>query len=164
MKNALLCTCFLVFTLPVLAQTPMSPTDIAARNKATFIKVNALYNERKFDEALKYYAHNFVRNSDKKEEGHAGVKARWEATAKMWPDHKGNIESIVAEGDWVMVRGKATATHTEVVMGVKPTNKKMEVAFWEAIRFDKDGMAVENWTMLDNFAMMQQLGLIPTGK
>jgi predicted ester cyclase len=143
---------------------PMSPSDIAARNKATFIKVNALYNDRKFDEALKFYAPNFVRNSDKKEEGHAGVKARWEATSKMWPDHKGNIESIVAEGDWVMVRGRATATHTEVVMGVKPTSKKMEVAFWEAIRFDKDGMAVENWTMLDNFAMMQQLGLIPTGK
>jgi predicted ester cyclase len=141
-----------------------SASDIAARNKATFIKVNAFYNERKYDEALKYYAPNFVRNSDKKEEGHAGVKARWEATAKMWPDHKGNIESIVAEGDWVMVRGKATATHTEVVMGVKPTNKKMEVAFWEAIRFDKDGMAVENWTTLDNFAMMQQLGLISIGK
>jgi predicted ester cyclase len=144
--------------------TPMSPTDIAARNKATFIKINAFYNDRKFDEALKFYAPNFVRHSEKSEQGHAGVKARWEATAKMWPDHKGNIENIVAEGDWVMVRGRATATHTELVMGVKPTNKKMEVTFWEAIRFDKDGIAIENWTTLDNFALMQQLGLVPMGK
>jgi hypothetical protein len=32
------------------------------------------------------------------------------------------------------------------------------------IHFDKDRMAIENWATLDNFTLMQQLGLIPTGK
>jgi predicted ester cyclase len=139
-------------------------TDIATRNKATFIKVNALYNEQKLDEAIKFYAPNYERNGDKTAVGQPAVKARWDATHKQWPDHKGNIEQIIAEGDWVMLKGKATGTHTQVVMGVKPTNKKIEATFWESIRFDKDGMIIEGWSTLDNFAMMQQLGLIPAAK
>jgi predicted ester cyclase len=138
--------------------------EIAARNKATFIKVNALYNEKKLDEATKFYASNFERKADKALPGQAGVKTRWEETHKLWPDHQAAIEQIIAEGDWVMLRGKATATHTQVVMGVKPTNKKMEIAFWEALRFDKEGLIVESWGTVDNFAVVQQLGLLPKAK
>jgi predicted ester cyclase len=138
--------------------------DIAARNKATFIKANAAYNEKRLDDALQFYATNFERKSEKREPGRLGVKARWEESYKMWPDNKVLIEQIVAEDDWVMVKCKATATHTNVVMGVQPTNKKIEASYWEAIHFDKDGLIMESWSTLDNFAMMQQLGLLPTAK
>jgi predicted ester cyclase len=163
-----LCLIFSNCQQPTEKATPTAikdpQVDMSARNKATFIKVNALYNEKKLDEALKFYGDNYERNGDKNALGPAAVKARWDATFKQWPDHKGIIEHIIAEGDWVMLRGKATGTHTEVVMGVKPTNKKMDVAFWESLRFDKDGMIVESWSTTDYFAMMQQLGLIPAAK
>ena len=141
-----------------------SQLTMAAKNKATFIKVNALYNENKLDEAAQFYAPNFERKIDKNISGQKGVKERWEETYKMWPDNKAIIEQIVAEGDWVMLRAKATATHTQVVMGVKPTNKKVEATFWEAIRFDKDGLISESWSNLDNLAIMQQIGLLPAAK
>jgi predicted ester cyclase len=142
------------------APAKTAETDNAARNKATFIKVNALYNEKKLDEAAQFYSPNFERKTDKNTPGQKGVKARWEATYKTWPDNQAIIEQIVAEGDWVMLRAKATATHTQVVMGVKPTNKKLSADYWEAIRFNKEGLIEESWGMLDNAAMMQQLGLL----
>ena len=87
-----------------------SQLTTAAKNKATFIKVNALYNEKKLDEAAQFYAANFERKTDKNTPGQKGVKKQWEETYKMWPDNKANIEQIVAEGDWVMLRATASAT------------------------------------------------------
>jgi predicted ester cyclase len=159
MKNALFFFCLLATTTQVLAQPP-SVSEIAARNKATFIKVNAAYNEKRLDEAAQYYAANFERKSEKVGPGRAGVKARWEDTYKTWPDNKAIIEQIIAEGDLVMIKCKATATHTNVVMGVQPTNKKIEADYWETIRFDKEGLIVESYSTLDNYAMMKQLGLL----
>ena len=146
------------------APAKTSESDMAARNKATFIKVNALYNEKKLDEAAQFYAANFERKTDKDTPGQKGVKSQWEETYKTWPDNKAIIEQIVAEGNWVMLRAKASATHTQVVMGIKPTNKKISATFWEAIRFNKDGLIEESWSNLDNAAMMQQLGLLPAAK
>ena len=159
MKNTLFIACILFVSTQCLAQN-LSAADIAARNKATFIKANAAYNEKRLDDAKQYYADNFVRKTEKSDPGRAGVKARWEETYKTWPDNKAVIEQIVAEGDLVMVKCKASATHTNVVMGVQPTNKKIEADFWEVIRFNKEGLIIESHSTLDNFAMMQQLGLL----
>jgi predicted ester cyclase len=157
MKNALFLSCLLAVSTQIFAQ---NPSDIAARNKATFIKVNAAYNEKRLDDAKQYYADNFERKTEKVGSGRAGVKARWEETYKTWPDNKATIEQIIAEGDVVMVKCKASATHTNVVMGVQPTNKKVEADYWEVIHFDKNGLIDGSSSTLDNFAMMQQLGLL----
>jgi predicted ester cyclase len=137
---------------------------IAARNKANFIKANAAFNEQKLDDAIKFYAPNYFSHTNKKIINQETEKADWMATHERWEDLKITIEQIVAEDDWVMAKCKATATHTKVVMGVKPTNKKLEAIFWELHHFDKDGLMIEGWNMLDNAALMQQLGLLPTPK
>ena len=54
-----------------------------------------------------------------------------------------------------------TATHTKAVFGVPPTNKKIEAIFWDLHRFNDEGLIVETWNMMDNLAIMQQLGLTP---
>lgn len=138
--------------------------DIAARNKATALKVNAAINERRFDDGVLFYATNYVEKSVKQAPGRAGVKAAWENAVKLWPDSQIVVEQMVAEGDWVLVKYKAKATHTQVVMGVQPTNKKLEADSWDAFHFDKDGLIFESHNTIDNLAMMQQLGLLPTGK
>lgn len=93
--------------------------------------------------------------------GQQGVKADFLNTFKIWPDVKVRVEQIVAEGDRVMARCVTWATHTSEVMGVKPTNKKIEVSYWSSYRYNKDGLITESWNMLDNAALMQQLGLLP---
>jgi predicted ester cyclase len=67
----------------------------------------------------------------------------------------------LAEGDWVMGRSVATATHSNVVLGVQPTNKKIAATFWDLHLFNEDGLIVETWNLMDNLAIMKQIGLLP---
>ncbi|MBP6731058.1 MAG: ester cyclase, partial [Chitinophagales bacterium] len=63
-------------------------------------------------------------------------------------------------GDWVMGRSVATATHSQVVLGVPPTNKKITATFWDLHLFNEEGVIIETWNLLDNLAIMQQVGLL----
>jgi predicted ester cyclase len=47
-------------------------------------------------------------------------------------------------------------------LGVAPTNKKIETTFWEVHHFDEQGLIIETWNMIDNMAIMQQLGMLAT--
>jgi predicted ester cyclase len=42
-------------------------------------------------------------------------------------------------------------------MGVAPTNRRIETAFWDLHRFNHDGLIVETWNIIDSLAIMQQL-------
>lgn len=55
-----------------------------------------------------------------------------------------------------------TATHSEPVMGVAPTNRRVQATFWDLHRFNEQGQIVETWNLTDSLAIMQQLGLAPT--
>jgi predicted ester cyclase len=48
-------------------------------------------------------------------------------------------------------------------MGMSATGKRVEMKLIDIIRFGDDGRAREHWGMVDQFAMMQQLGAIPAG-
>jgi predicted ester cyclase len=49
------------------------------------------------------------------------------------------------------------------VMGIAPTNRRVQTTFWALHRFDEDGRIVETWNLIDSLAIMQQLGLVPSG-
>lgn len=137
--------------------------EIAARNKATYLKVNAAFNENRLEDASNFFALNYTSNSVNNT-GRAGLKEYFETMRKMWPDVKLTVKQLVAEGDYVMALCTAAATHTKVVMGIEPTSKKIEASFWDLHHYDKNGVVIEGWNMLDNAALMQQLGLLPTPK
>jgi predicted ester cyclase len=71
---------------------------------------------------------------------------------------------VLAEGDYVMGKSTATATHVNAVLGVAPTGKEVVTTFWDLHLFDKDGLIIESWNLVDNMAIMQQLGMLPSGK
>jgi predicted ester cyclase len=81
-----------------------------------------------------------------------------------WPDIQIAVEHSVAEGDWVMGRSVATATHTTAVFGVQPTGRRIEAAFWDLHRFDENGLIVETWSLMDSQSILSQLGLLPPHK
>ncbi|WP_170303654.1 ester cyclase [Reyranella soli] len=49
-------------------------------------------------------------------------------------------------------------------MGIAPTNRRVQTTFWALHRFDEDGRIVETWNLIDSLAIMQQLGLVPSGR
>jgi predicted ester cyclase len=48
-------------------------------------------------------------------------------------------------------------------VGIAATGKRVDVTLIDIIRFGADGRACEHWGVVDQLAMMQQLGVIPAG-
>lgn len=135
-------------------------TDIAARNKANYLKAKAAFNDNKVDECVLFYAVDHEVRSKQSEKGRDGIQKFLEGLHQTWPDIKITVEHSVAEDNWVMGRSVATATHSQVVLGVPPTDKTVTATFWDLHHFDDDGLIVETWNLMDNLAIMQQIGLL----
>ena len=80
-----------------------------------------------------------------------------------FPDLRMDPEDVLASGDKVVARVRATGTHQGEFMGMPPTGKSIDVQLIDILRFDDDGLAREHWGVVDLMAMMQQLGVVPEG-
>lgn len=134
--------------------------EIAARNKANYLRAKELFNQNKIDECILHYAPNHEVKSKPSETGREVIRQFLAGLHETWPDIQIVVEHGVAEDNWVMGRSVATATHTQTVMGVPATNKKIVATFWDLHRFDDEGLIAETWNLLDSLAIMQQLGML----
>ncbi|MGV2828370.1 ester cyclase [Myxosarcina sp. GI1(2024)] len=78
-----------------------------------------------------------------------------------FPDGRHSLEEIIAEVDKVVTRGTFSGTHRGELMGIPPTGKQVSFSVFHIDRVF-DGKIVEHWGQGDIFAMMQQLGVIPS--
>ena len=77
-----------------------------------------------------------------------------------FPDHHFTIEDMIVEGNKVVTRATARGTHKSDFMGIAPTGKQFTMTgIW--IYYIADGKIIEDWEVLDQLGMMQQLGAIP---
>jgi len=81
-----------------------------------------------------------------------------------FPDWRMDIEDLIASEDKTVARVKATATHQGEFMGVPPTGTRVEVQLIDIMRFDDTGLVSEHWGVADMLSLMQQLGVVPTGR
>ena len=77
-----------------------------------------------------------------------------------FPDFKVTIDDMIAEGDKVVVRGTWSGTHKGEFMGIPATGKSVSFGVIDTVRI-AGGKMVEHWGLMDNFRLMQQLGVIP---
>lgn len=77
-----------------------------------------------------------------------------------FPDWHGEVADFVVEGDKVVNRWTARATHTGNFYGIPATGKPIAV---EGITIHQiaDGRIVADWSQTDQLALMQQLGVAP---
>ena len=81
------------------------------------------------------------------------------STLRSWfPDFNMKAEAVVADGDTVWARFRATGTNLGSVMQRPPTGKKMSIDVIDIARFE-NGRIVEHWGVPDQLGMMLQLGL-----
>ena len=78
-----------------------------------------------------------------------------------FPLYSIDVEEMIAEGDLVSLRGRLQGTHKGPFMGTPPTEKSFDVEIWLTYRI-AGGKIVDHWMLLDNAALMQQLGLVPS--
>ncbi|MDP1753124.1 MAG: ester cyclase [Reyranella sp.] len=136
----------------------------AARNKDNYLKAKAAFNDKDLDRCMSYYAPDHQIRSRDVGPGREHIRQSLASTRLSWPDLKIVVEHAVAEDDWVMGHCTTIATHSQPVMGVAPTNRRIQASFWDLHRFNAEGQIVETWNLTDSLAIMQQLGLVPSGR
>jgi predicted ester cyclase len=80
---------------------------------------------------------------------------------EAFPDIHFTIEDQIAEGDRVVTRWTARATHTGPFQGMPPTGRQVRMAATDVDRI-ANGKVVECWSQMDDLSLMQQLGVVPT--
>ena len=96
------------------------------------------------------------------EPGKEGVKTFFRMYIAAFPDLRMSAEDVLASGDKVVARARATGTHQAEFMDIPATGKSIDVQLID-IRFGDDGLAHEHWGVFDVMRMMQQLGVVPEG-
>ncbi len=134
----------------------------AARNKDNYLRAKAAFNDKDLDRCMSYYAPDHQIRSRDVGPGREHIQQSLASTRESWPDIQIVVEHAVAEGDWVMGHCLTTATHSQPVMGVAPTGRRVQAMFWDLHRFNAQGQIVETWNLTDSLAIMQQLGLVPS--
>jgi steroid delta-isomerase-like uncharacterized protein len=129
----------------------------------TMRRVYELINAGDIDGFGEHLADDFVEHEELPglEPSKEGVKQLFRMYRAAFPDLRMDAEDVLASGDKVVARARATGTHHGEFMGMPPTGKRVDVQLIDIIRFGEDGRAVEHWGVLDALAMMQQLGAIP---
>jgi steroid delta-isomerase-like uncharacterized protein len=92
-----------------------------------------------------------------------GVVAFFKMYLAAFPDLRMVAEDVIAGGDKVVARVRASGTHRGAFMGMPPTGKAINVQMIDIIRFGANGLAVEHWGVFDQMSMLQQLGVVPGG-
>ena len=71
-----------------------------------------------------------------------------------------DVLDVITDRDKVVARTTWRGVHDGNFLGVPATGKRIEIEAYIVERLE-DGKTVEHWSLFDQMAMMQQLGLIP---
>ena len=92
-----------------------------------------------------------------------GVVQYFKMMLAAFPDMRMDVEDVIASGDKAVARVTVTGTNKGEFMGMPATGKSAAVNLIDITRFGDDGLAREHWGVVDQLALMQQLGAIPAG-
>jgi steroid delta-isomerase-like uncharacterized protein len=89
-----------------------------------------------------------------------GVKQLTRMFRTAFPDFNVSIDDMIAEGDKIVARTTWKGTQKGEFMGIPSSGKRVSFSVIDIIRIS-GGKFVEHWGLMDNSAMMQQLGAVP---
>lgn len=92
--------------------------------------------------------------------GREGPKRNVANRLTGFPNLRSSVEEQIAVGDQVVTRIVWTGTHRGPYSGVAATGKTVDVRGIVIWRF-AGGRVVEDWTVIDQFGLLQQIGVIP---
>jgi steroid delta-isomerase-like uncharacterized protein len=91
----------------------------------------------------------------------AGIVQYFQTVLAASPDLRMDVEDVIASGEKAVARVRVTGTHQGEFMGIPATGKSANVDLIDITRFGNDGLAREHWGVMDQLALMQQIGVIP---
>lgn len=128
---------------------------------------NEVWGEGNLDLIDEYVDEDYVEHNTASPEdihGREGYKANVEMVREAFPDMDVTVEDVVAEDDRVAFRYTITGTHEGELMGIDSTGAEVAISGMAIARFE-DGEVVEDWSHVDLFGLLQQLGVVePPGR
>ncbi len=94
-------------------------------------------------------------------EGVEDLKAFVQAFREAFPDLHIRVLSQIAEGESVCTRISMTGTHRGDFLGLPATSKSVQLQGVVISRL-QNGLIIEEWELLDQLTLLQQLGIAET--
>jgi len=140
--------------------SPKENNDIAVKF------FDGAWNHGRFDESIGTLIaadaedHSTVGGSFKTEKGIESFRAIVSMFRAAMPDVHLEIADQIYADDRVVHRWVITGTHSNPLMGIPGTGKKITLLGTTIVRM-KDGLIVERWANVDELGLLQQLGVVP---
>lgn len=127
---------------------------------ARFLK--EVINQGRLEQADELVAADFVELDPLpgQRQGREGLKEVIGMLRGAFPDMHWVVDEMVASGDKVVTRFTWTGTHRGTFLGIPATGRGVSVKGVVIDRLEAGKMA-DSRILMDNFTMMQQLGVIP---
>lgn len=120
-----------------------------------------VWNQGALDPIDRYIASDYIRHDPGLPaaiRGPEGIKQLVPMYRAAFPDIHFTAADIIADGDRVVVRWDVRGTHRGELMGIEPTGREVRLTTIEIFRLT-DGKIAEQWVLVDNLGMLQQLGV-----
>ena len=125
--------------------------------------VNA-WNAHNPEDWLAYLADDYVYDSDSLPTtpitGRTALLSFFQTYVTAFPDIHFEVEQLLASGDFVVMRWKATGTHQGELNGIPPTGRHVATRGCAVTEF-KNHKVIREWDYWDNVNMLRQLGVMP---
>lgn len=154
-------TCIFYFIVVINAEgvNQKSPKELATE------AITEIFLKRNPEAIEKYVSNDYRQHQPGLTDGKKPFKEYLVKLFSAFPDYRGEIENVVAEGDLVSFHLTWEGTHSGEFFGVPATGKKISRRTADILRV-KDGKLVEHWGIVDQTDMLKALGLLvsPNGK
>jgi len=122
--------------------------------------VSEVINQGNFDVVDEIADPNYVyRSPDEELHGTEALKGFLASYRTAFPDLRMAIDELVVADDTAVIFFTLTGTHEGPLMGIAPSGKKMRAHGVVRSRFE-DGRIVGEWEVLDQLAILTQLGVV----
>jgi len=138
---------------------------MSAKEHKALVKQYAeqVWTQGRIEVADKYVGSDYLRHDPGipfEVRGPEGIKQLVPMYRAAFPDIHFTADDIIAENDKVVVRWDVRGTHRGELMGIAPTGREVRITAIEIFRLS-DGKIAEQWVLVDNLGMLQQLGAFP---
>ena len=139
----------------------------AEKNKALVRRfVQEVQNEHKLDRVAEFMDVHMIdhfydsQGLPQPENTVEAFKKFYSGMLASFPDLKGDIHDMIAEGDKVVTYKTFRGTHKGEFRGIPATGRQISVDVIDIFRV-ANGKLVEHWLVADWMALMQQIGALP---
>ncbi len=90
-----------------------------------------------------------------------GWKAYVVSFYDAFPDMTQEVNQVIVAPDRLILHVTYTGTHEGALFGIPATGKSISMDGIGIFKFNEDGLAVENWAVLDVVGLLAQIGAFP---